>query len=160
MRLMFWGLVVIAFFYGAYAVMMSGWQYFQVAGVVDEVLQPRSMAEHGTPRGLKTKILQEAAEAGVPLSEHDVSVTVVERFVTVTIIWSFPVIIFKGEPVLSIPITLKREKQTGGSAYRPEGRAFASAIIRSTRVRSSPGGVSVTNRSHERIAPAASFFVS
>jgi hypothetical protein len=160
MKLVFWGLVVVAAVYGAYSVMASAWQYFQVSGVVDEALEPRSIAEHGTARALKAKILKDVAEAGVPLEARDVSVVMVDRLITVNIIWSFPVIIYNGEPVLSIPISLKREKAAGAASYLPGGRARAWAIIRSTRVLSSPGGVTFTNRSQERIAPAASFFAS
>jgi hypothetical protein len=162
MRLIFWGLVVVAALYGAYAVMMSAYQYLQVSGVVDDVMQPRSLAELGSTRAVRDKILKETAESGVPLEARDVSVTLADRVYTVNIIWSFPVIIYQGEPVLSIPISLKREKAvTGGAFYWPRGRpAFASAIIFSTRVRSSPGGTTFTNRSQERIAPAASFFAS
>src|SRR6267143_2041695 len=118
MRLFFWGLVAIGAAYCAYAVMMSAWQYFQVSGVVDNLLY------------------------------------------TVKIIWPFPVIIYQGEPVLSIPLSLTRTKQTAGAFYLPAGRAFASVIIRSTRVRSSPAGTTLMKCSHERIAPAASFFAS
>jgi hypothetical protein len=139
--------------------MMSAWQYFQVSGVVDDVMQPRAIADLGSARAVKARILKDTAESGVPLEDRDVNVTVDNRLYTVKIMWSFPVIIYQGEPVLSIPLSLTRTKQTAG-AYLPTGRAFASAIIRSTRVRSSPAGTTFTNRSHERIAPAASFFAS
>jgi len=160
MRLFFWGLVAIGAAYCAYAVMMSAWQYFQVSGVVDDVMQPRAIADLGSARAVKAKILKDTAESGVPLEDRDVSVTVDNRLYTVKIIWSFPVIIYQGEPVLSIPLSLTRTKQTAGAFYLPAGRAFASAIIRSTRVRSSPAGTTLMNCSHERIAPAASFFAS
>jgi len=150
----------VAAAYAAYAVMMSAWQYFQVSSVVDDVMQPRSIAELGSARAVKSKILKDTAESGVPLEERDVNVTIDNRAYTVNVIWSFPVIIYHGEPVLSIPLSLKRAKQTAGAFYLPAGRAFASAIMRSTRARSSPAGMTFTNRSHERIAPAVSFFAS
>ena len=160
MRLVFWGLVAVAAAYAGYAVMMSAWQYFQVSGVVDDVMQLRSIAELGSARAVKSRILKDAAESGVPLEERDVSVTIDNRACTVNILWSFPVIIYHGEPVLSIPLSLKRTKQTAGAVYLPAGRAFASAIMRSTRARSSLAGTTFTKRSHERIAPAVSFFAS
>ena len=160
MRLVFWGLVAVAAAYAAYAAMMSAWQYFQVSGVVDDVMQPRTIAELGSPGAMKSKILKDTAESGVPLEERDVSVTVDNRAYTVNVVWSFPVIIYHGEPVLSIPLSLKRTKPTAGAFYLPAGRAFASAIMRSTRERSSPAGTTCTKRSHERIAPAVSFFAS
>jgi len=160
MKLFFWGLVAVAAAYAAYAVMMSAWQYFQVSGVVDDIMQPRTIAELGSAKAVKSKILKDSVESGVPLTERDVDVTIDKAIYTVNIVWSFPVIVYHGEPVLSIPLSLKRSKQTAGAFYLPAGRAFASAIMRSTRVRSSPAGTTFTNRSHERIAPAVSFFAS
>ena len=160
MRLFFWGLVAVGAAYVAYAVMMSAWQYFQISGVVDDIMQPRSIAELGSARAVKSRILKDVAESGVPLEDRDVSVTLDNRVYTVNIIWSFPVIVYRGEPVLSIPLSLKRSNQMTGAFYLPVGRALASAISRSTRVRSSPAGTTLTNRSHERIAPGASFFIS
>src|SRR5207244_11636210 len=115
MRLFFWGLVAVAAAYAAYAVMMSAWQYLQVSGVVDDVMQPRAIADLGSARAVKAKILKDTAESGVPLKDRDVSVTVDNRLYTVKIIWSFPVIIYQGEPVLSIPLSLTRTKQTAGA---------------------------------------------
>jgi hypothetical protein len=160
MRLFFWGLVAVGAAYVAYAVMMSAWQYFQISGVVDDITQPRSIAELGSARAVKSRILKDVAESGVPLEDRDVSVTLDNRVYTVNIIWSFPVIVYRGEPVLSIPLSLKRSNQMTGALYLPVGRALASAINRSTRTRSSPAGTTFTKRSHERIAPGASFFIS
>src|SRR2546428_11997053 len=97
--------------------MMSGWQSFQVSGVVDDVMQPRAIADLGSARAVKAKILKETAESGAPLAGRDVSGTIEKPASTVNIIWSFPVIIYKGEPVLSIPLSLKRSKQTAGAFY-------------------------------------------
>jgi len=162
MKVIFWGLVAVGFAYAAYGVMMSGYQYLTLSSVVDDATQKHSLAENPTPRQLKAKILKDSADAGVPLEDRDVAVTMADRVVTVNIIWTFPMIMYKGEPVLAIPLSLKRTKEmTTGSAYRaPAGRAFASAISRSTRARSSPGGVTFTKRSHERIAAGTSLFVS
>ena len=160
MRLIFWGLVTVAFFYGAYSVMVSAWQWFQVSGVVDEQLEPRNLAERSGARDIKSKILQEVLEACVPLADRDVSVVVADRVVTINIIWSYPVIVYQGEPVLSIPLSVTRSRTLGSSAYHFPGLARASAMSFSTRVRSSPGGITWTNRSQERIAPAASFLAS
>ena len=118
MRLFFWGLVAVAAAYAAYAVMMSAWQYFQVSGVVDDVMQPRTITELGSATAVKSKILKDSAESGVPLSDRDVDVMVDNRLYTVNIIWSFPVIMYHGEAVLSIPLSLKRSKQTAG-AFAP-----------------------------------------
>jgi hypothetical protein len=163
MKVIFWGLVAVAFAYAAYGVMMSGYQYLTLSNVVDDATQKQSLAEHPTPRELKAKIVKDSVDAGVPLTDRDVAVTMADRVVTVNIIWTFPMIMYKGEPVLAIPLSLKRTKEmTAGSVdyFAPAGRAFASAISRSTRARSSPGGATFTKRSHERIAPGTSFFAS
>jgi hypothetical protein len=129
MRLFFWGLVAVALAYAAWAGMMSAWQYFQISGVVDDVMQPRSIAELGSARAVKNKILKDSAESGVPLEDRDVSVTVDNRIYTVTIMWTFPVIIYRGEPVLAIPLSLKRPKQTAGALAPGGDRPLAFAII-------------------------------
>lgn len=160
MRLVFWGLVAVAAAWLAYGAMMSAWLYFQVAGVVDDALRPRSVADLGTAGTLKTRILKESAESGVPLDDRDVIVTVDDQTYVVQVAWSFPIFVYQGQPLLAIPMSLKRTKQAAGAYLVPAGRVFASAIIRSTRVRSSPGGETFRNRSQERIAPAVSFFAS
>ena len=128
MRLVFWGLVAVALAYVAWAGMMSVWQYFQVSGVVDDVMQPRSIAELGSAGAVKSKIIKESAESGVPLADRDVSVTVDNRVYSVNIMWTFPVIIYGGEPVLAIPLSLRRTKQTA-SALVPADRRRASATM-------------------------------
>jgi hypothetical protein len=159
-RLVFWGLVAVAICWVAYGVMMSAWQYFEVAGVVDDALRSRNVADIGTARTVKDRILKASAESGIPLDADDVNVSLENQTYSVNVIWSFPILIYQGQPVLRIPMSLSRTKQAVEAFYLPAGRAFASAIIRSTRVRSSPGGETFTNRSHERIAPAGSFFAS
>jgi len=132
MRLFFWGLVAVAAAYAAYAVMMSAWQYFQVSGVVDDVMQPRTIAELGSAKAVKSKILKDSADSGVPLTDRDVDVTVDNRLYTVNIIWSFPVIVYHGKPVLSIPLSLKRSKQTAGAFAPGTSWSVASVLVSSS----------------------------
>ena len=160
MKLVYWGLVAVAICWLAYAGMMSIWQYFQVSGVVDDALRARNVADIGTARTVKDKILKASAESGIPLDAGEVSVSFENQTYSVNVIWSFPILIYQGQPVLRIPMSLTRTKQATEAFYLPAGRALASAIIRSTRVRSSPGGETFTNRSQERMAPAGSFFAS
>src|SRR5438105_12321691 len=129
MRLFFWGLVAVALAYVAWAGMMSAWQYLQISGVVDDVMQPRSIADLGSAGAVKNKILKDSAESGVALADRDVSVTVDNRTYTVSVIWSFPVIVYHGEPVLAIPLSLKRSKHTAGALAPFRDRALAFAII-------------------------------
>ena len=161
MRVFFWGLVAVACCYVAYAGMMSIYQWFQIRSVIDETLEPRNLRELVTAGDVKTRILREANEAGVPLEERDLSVVVAGRELKLNVVWTFPVIVYKGESVLAIPLSVKKTHPIGGGrAYRPRDPAFASAISFVTRSRSSALGATFTNRSQERTAPATSFFAS
>lgn len=108
MKVLTWGVVIVAFAYLAYAGMMSVWSYFQVAGAVEEALEARSLSERHDPRGVKQAILTSVNQAGVPLQEHDVTVTASERALAVSVVWTFPVVIYKGESVLAIPLSVER----------------------------------------------------
>ena len=108
MKVVTWGVVIVAFAYLAYAGMMSVWSYFQVAGAVEEALEARSLLERHDPRVVKQTILNTVNQAGVPLQEKDVNVTASERALAVSVVWSFPVVIYKGESVLAIPLSVER----------------------------------------------------
>ena len=89
------------------------------------------------------------------------SVTSADRVLKVNVVWTFPVIVYKGESVLAIPLSVKKSHPLGGrAAYRPRDSAFASAISFFTRSRSSELGATFTNRSQALTAPATSFFTS
>ncbi len=161
MRVFFWGLVAVACFYVAYAIMMSGYQWFQVRSVIEETLEPRNFRELATLGDVKMRILREAKEAGVPIDEREVSVTSADRMLKVNVVWTFPVIVYKGESVLAIPLSVKKNHPLDGrAAYRPRDPVFASAISFFTRSRSSPLGATLRNRSHALTAPATSFLTS
>jgi hypothetical protein len=161
MKVFFWGLVAVACCYTAYGAMMSVYQWFQVHNVVDEVLQPRNLRELPTATDVKTRIVREAVSAGVPLGEREVKVVANKGVLAIQVAWTFPMIVYRGESVLAIPLSVKKEHQLGaGRAYRPREPAFASAISFWTRARSSAVGATSTNRSHARTAPSTSFFAS
>lgn len=161
MRVFFWGLVAVACCYLAYAGMMSVYQWFQIHSVIDETLQPRNLRELATAADVKTRILREANEAGVPIEEREVSVVLAERELKLNVVWTFPVIVYKGESVLAIPLSVKKSHPLGGGrAYRPRDPAFASAMSFLTRSRSSALGATLMNRSQAVTAPATSFFAS
>jgi hypothetical protein len=161
MRVFFWGLVAVACFYLAYAGMMSVYQWFQIHSVIDETLQPRNLRELATANDVKIRILREANEAGVPIEEREVSVVLADRELKLNVVWTFPVIVYKGESVLAIPLSVKKSHPLGGGrAYRLADPAFASAMSFSTRLRSSAFGATLTKRSQELTAPATSFFAS
>jgi hypothetical protein len=161
MRVFFWGLVAVACFYLAYAAMMSGYQWFQVRSVIEETLEPRNFRELATLGDVKMRILREANEAGVPIEEREVSVVSADRMLKVNVVWTFPVIVYKGESVLAIPLSVKKSHPLGGGrAYLPRDPAFASAMSFLTRSRSSALGATLMNRSQALTAPVTSFFTS
>jgi hypothetical protein len=111
MKLIFWGLVAVVFCYAGYAVMMSAWSYYQVYVTVDEALALKP-GEHYDARTLKRKVLNGANEAGVPLNDQDVIVADTGRGgVMVNVVWSFPVVIYKGETVLAVPMSVTRTRE-------------------------------------------------
>jgi hypothetical protein len=161
MKVFFWGLVAVACCYAAYGAMMSVYQWFQVHSVVDEVLQPRNLRELPTATDVKTRIVRDAASAGVPLGEREVNVVANKGVLAVRVAWTFPMIVYRGESVLAIPLSVNKQQPLGGGrAYRPGVPFLASAISCCTRARSSAVGATSTKRSHARTAPATSFFTS
>ena len=125
MRLVFWGLVAVAICWVAYSIMMSAWQYFQVASVVDDALRSRNVADIGTAHTVKDRILKASADSGIPLDAGGVSVSLENQTYSVNVIWSFPILIYQGQPVLRIPMSLSRIKQAVEAFYRPARPAFA-----------------------------------
>jgi hypothetical protein len=117
MRLIFWGLVVVAFCYAAYAGMMSVWSYYQISVAVDEALALKPGDRYDT-RDVKRKVLHGANEGGVPLNERDVMVTDAGRGVVVNVMWTWPVVIYKGETVLAVPMSVKRSREPEVAAAR------------------------------------------
>ena len=161
MKVFFWGLVAVACCYAAYGAMMSAYQWFQIHSVVDEVLQPRNLRELPTAGDVKRRIVHEATSAGIPLEEGEVNVVSSRGTLAIRVVWTFPMLVYKGEPVLAIPLSVQKQHAVdAGRAYRPRDPAFASAISFWTRSRSAAVGATFTHRSHARTAPATSFFAS
>ena len=122
MRLIFWGIVVVALLYAAYAGMMSIWSYYQVWSAVDQALSLRP-GERYDPMDVKKKVLNGANEGGVPLNDRDVSVTEAGRGgVMVDVVWSFPIVIYKGEVVLAVPLSVNRWREPETAAATAPAR--------------------------------------
>jgi len=107
MKTLFWGLVIVLVGYAAYAAMMSAWQWFEIETVVEEALEPRNATDAIT---VKSAIVKGANKAGVPLTERDVLVMMSERAMLVNVVWTYPVLLIKGETVLAVPLSVKRTR--------------------------------------------------
>jgi hypothetical protein len=113
MRLIIWGLVIVALCYAAYSGMIAAWSWIAVNNAVDEVITKDGI--DAVPAAeIKTRIMRSTNEAGIPLSDRDVAVTHYDdKTVRVEVAWTIPVIVVKGDTVLAVPLSVKRAS-TGG----------------------------------------------
>jgi hypothetical protein len=118
MKVILWGLVIVALAYGAYSGMIAAWSWIAVNNAVDEIITKDGI-EAVPAVEIKARVMKATNEAGIPLSENDVVVTRDDRTVRVEAIWTVPVIIVKGESVLAIPLSVKRV--SAGAAAAPAG---------------------------------------
>ena len=107
MRLIFWGLVIVAFCYVAYSGMLAAWSWIAVQNAVDEIISREGVESVPVPE-LRSRVMKAANEAGIPIGEKEVIVTREDKGVQVEIFWTMPVIVVKGEPVLAVPLSVKR----------------------------------------------------
>jgi hypothetical protein len=107
MKLIIWGLVIVALCYAAYSGMIAVWSYIAVNNAVDEVIARDGIDAVPAPE-IKKRILNSTNEAGVPLAERDVLVTHEDKTVRVEVVWTVPVLIYKGESVLAVPLSVTR----------------------------------------------------
>ena len=112
MRLIFWGLVVVAFCYAAYSGMIAAWSWIAVNNAVDEVISKDGIEAVPVPE-VKARVMKATNEAGVPIAENQVIVTREDRGVKVEIIWTMPIIIVKGDTVLAVPLSVNRTSRGG-----------------------------------------------
>lgn len=108
MRILVWGLVLVVLGYAAYAVMMSGWSYMQVAEVVDQAVSQPPAGSATTPALLRQAVLARASEAGIALDQNNVTVAEVEQGLQVKVAWTHPVIVLNGDTVLAVPLSHSR----------------------------------------------------
>lgn len=109
MRALFWLLVAIGFVYAFYAGAVAVWQYYEVKGIVEEVVAESMKTERfGHSALVKNDVLRKTPAIGVVLDEREVFVTEENRQLRVVIRWSYPAIVYRGEAKLSIPITLDK----------------------------------------------------
>src|SRR5919106_1659983 len=70
MKLIIWGLVIVALCYAAYSGMIAVWSYIAVNNAVDEVIARDGIDAVPAPE-IKKRILNSTNEAGVPLAGRD-----------------------------------------------------------------------------------------
>jgi hypothetical protein len=104
MRLIFWGLVVVALCYAAYSGMIAAWSWIAVNNAVDEIISKDGIEAVSLP-DLKDRVRRATNEAGIPLDEGNVIVTREERGVQVEVIWTVS--------VLAVPLSVKRISSGG-----------------------------------------------
>ena len=107
MKVFFWGLVIVALCYAAYSGMMAAWSWIAVNNAVDEIISKQGV-EAIPAAELKKRVLSASSEAGVTLDERAISITPVDRAVQIEVVWTVPVIVMKSEPVLAIPLAVRR----------------------------------------------------
>jgi hypothetical protein len=107
MKLIFWGLVVLALGYAAYSGMIAAWSWIAVNNAIDEVIS-REGIETASESEIKARVLHSTTEAGVTLDERDIVVSRDNQVVKVEAMWTIPVIIVKGDPVLAVPLSVRR----------------------------------------------------
>jgi hypothetical protein len=107
MKLIIWGLVIVALCYGAYSGMIAAWSWIAVNNAVDEIIA-RDGIDAVPAAEIKKRILNSTNEAGVPLADRDVVVTHEDRQVRVEVAWTVPVLIYKGESYFAVPLSVKR----------------------------------------------------
>ena len=112
MRIVFWLLVAVAFFYSFYSGAMAVWSYMQVSGVVDQALEDRHLGDKSErARQVRAAIVRGAAKTGVALDEREVNVTQFEGGIVVSVRWTYPVITYNEETVFAIPLSIDRSRR-------------------------------------------------
>src|SRR5687768_3762377 len=118
MKVLTWGIVIVGAAYLVYCGMMSVGSYFTVAGAVEEALEARTLIERHDPKVVKQTILNTMNKAGAPLQEKDVTVTASERALAVSVEWTIPVVVYKGEAILAIPLSVERVRAQAPAEQR------------------------------------------
>ena len=107
MRLVFWGVVVVALGYVAYSGMVAASSWIAMNNAVDEIVSADGV-ESIPSRELKTKVMSAANAAGVPLSDKDVTITHAPQGVSIEVLWTVPVVVVNGDSVFAVPLAVRR----------------------------------------------------
>jgi len=108
-KLVFWLLLAVAIVYGLYSGAMALWSHLEVQGIVEEVVAERARADRFERAArVKEDVLKRAAQAGIALDDRETRVTDEGRLLTVLVRWAWPVIAYRGDVVLAIPLKHER----------------------------------------------------
>jgi hypothetical protein len=106
MKAVFWLLVALGVIYAFYTGTVAVYQYFQVKDVVEESVEAGLKLDRFERSGrVKDEILRRVPAVGVALDARSVLVTEEHRTLRVLIRWSHPVVVYKDEALVSIPIS-------------------------------------------------------
>src|SRR5436190_4115966 len=105
-KITFWLLVAIGCLYAFYSGAVAVYSYYQVKGIVRETVKERAGLDRVERADrIKQDILDKASQSSLPLAERGVRVIDENRTLRVTIRWSYPAIFYKGDAIVSIPIS-------------------------------------------------------
>ncbi len=106
MKIIFWLFVALAFVYAFYSGAIAAYQYVQVKDIVEETVQERwRLDKFERPGRVRDDILKKTPAVGVTLDERDVRVIEENRILRVLIRWSYRFLVFRGDALISIPIS-------------------------------------------------------
>ena len=110
MKAIFWLLVAVGLVYAFYTGAMAVWQYFEIKGIAGTSVEERAKVNPADrPARVREDILRKAPASGVALDEREVFVAEENRVLRVQIRWSYPAIVYKGDTVLSVPLSFDKE---------------------------------------------------
>ena len=109
MKVTFWLLVALGLVYAFYAGAVAIYSYYQIGDIVKETVKERMGVErHERADRIRRDILKKAPESGVSLNDRDVRVIEDSQTLRVLIRWSYPAIFYKGDAVLSVPLSYEK----------------------------------------------------
>ena len=119
MKIVFGFLVGIGLVYAFYSGAVAGYSYFQVRGIVEDTVGERARTDRSERASrIEQDILRKASENGLTLNLRELSVTEDDRTLRVLIRWSYPVFIYKGEALLSMPLSFDKSFEMLAARYQ------------------------------------------
>ena len=113
MKIIFWLLFAVGCIYIFYSGAMTVWSYLEVKGVVEDVVAERVPRSERMYRAnqVKADIAKRVAASGIKIDDTEISVSDEGRTLDVRVRWNWPVIVYKGDEIWTIPLTHERTFQ-------------------------------------------------